>query len=267
MRSQHAIAPGHPEGEVRRDLSYHDGDPHRVLDVHLPSAEGPLPAVILVHGGSWARGSRSRMQRVAWKAMERGYAAVNIEYRLVPEHRYPAQLADVLDAVCWVRANAGSLGIDPDRIALWGYSAGGHLSLLAAARPDLATAGSGCAGEQAQVQACVAGAGPTDLRLFGGARPVKDFLGGSPEEISSIYEEASPLLAADSGYPPTFLYHGRNDWIVNIEHSRRMHEALKGAGVTVELFETEGGHISTARYEDEPIDRAFDFLDRSLSGS
>lgn len=267
IRPQPVIDPGPTGVEVRRDLSYHEGDPHRILDIHRPEAEGLLPAVILVHGGSWARGSRRRMERVALKAVERGYVAVNIEYRLAPEHRYPAQLADVLEAVCWVRANAGGLGIDPDRIALWGYSAGGHLSLLAAARPELATADSWCAEVAAEVQACVAGASPTDLRLLGDARLVQEFLGGSPEAISAVYVEASPLLAADSDYPPTFLYHGRDDWVVDVEHSRRMHEALEASGVTVELFETGGGHMSTARFAEEPIDRAFDFLDRSLPGN
>ncbi len=265
-RPQNDMGAAQAGWEVRRDISYHDGDPRRVLDIHRPEAVEALPAVILVHGGSWSRGNRRRMQRVAEKAVERGYAAVNIEYRLAPENRYPAQLADVLAAVCWVRTNAGGLGIDPDRIALWGYSAGGHLSLLAAARPELA-AGSTCAGVPAEVQACVAGAGPTDLRLLGGARPVKNFLGGSPEEIAPIYEEASPLLAADSEHPPTFLYHGRNDWVVDVEHSRRMRDALQEAGVTVELFEMNGGHISAARFAEEPINRAFDFLDRSLPGT
>ena len=267
MGPQSAMAAGHPGSEVRRDLSYHEDDPHRVLDVHRPEAEEPLPAVILVHGGSWARGNRSRMKRVATKAVERGYAAVNIEYRLAPEHRYPAQLTDVLDAVCWVRVNADSLGIDPNRIALWGYSAGGHLSLLAAARPELAASGSPCADVPAEVQACVADAGPTDLRLLGGARSVQQFLGGSPEEILPIYKEASPLLAAESDHPPTFLYHGRGDWIVNVEHSRRMRDALEAAGVPVELFETNDGHISAARFAEEPIDRGFDFLDRSLAAA
>jgi acetyl esterase/lipase len=266
MRPQNDMGAAQAGGEVRRDISYYDGDPRRVLDVHRPESVEALPAVILVHGGSWSRGNRRRMQRVAEKAVERGYAAVNIEYRLAPENRYPAQLADVLAAVCWVRTHAGGLGIDPDRIALWGYSAGGHLSLLAAARPEWA-AGSTCDGVPAEVQACVAGAGPTDLRLLGGAGPVRRFLGGSPEEISLVYEEASPLLAADSDYPPTFLYHGRNDWIVDVEHSRRMRDALQEAGVTVELFEIDGGHVSAARFAEEPINRAFDFLDRSLPGT
>ena len=266
-RPQNDMGAAQAGGEVRRDISYHDGDPRRVLDIHRPEAVEALPVVILVHGGSWSRGNRRRMQRVAEKAVERGYAAVNIEYRLAPENRYPAQLADVLAAVCWVRTHAGGLGIDPDRIALWGYSAGGHLSLLAAARPELATPGSWCADVAADIQACVAGAGPTDLRLLGDARPVQEFLGGSPEAISAVYVEASPLLAAHSDYPPTFLYHGRDDWVVDVEHSRRMHEALEASGVTVELFETDGGHMSTARFAEEPIERAFDFLDRSLPGN
>ena len=264
---QQGTDPAHAGAQVSRDLSYHEGDPKRVLDVHHPRAEGPRPAIILVHGGSWARGDRSRMERVARKAAERGYVAVNIEYRLAPDDRYPAQVVDVLDAVCWVRENAEDLGVDPGRIALWGYSAGGHLSLLAAARPDLASDQGGCAGAAAEVQACVSGAGPTDLRPLGRARAVRAFLGGSPEEIPQVYAEASPLLAAGAHSPPTFLYHGRGDWIVSVDQSRRMRDALDSAGVTVELFEIDGGHVSAARFADEPIDRALDFLDQSLPGS
>lgn len=260
-----------PPPDVRRDIPYGgaggEDSLRRYLDVHRPVADGPLPAVILVHGGSWARGGRHRMERVAERAVERGYVAVNIEYRLAPDHRHPTQLADVLDAVCWVRAHAEEFGIDPERIALWGYSAGAHLSLLAAARPDLAAAGERCAQVPATVQACVAGAGPTDLRLLGAAGPVRDFLGGSPAEILPVYEEASPLLAADGDHPPTFLYHGRSDWIVDVEHSRQMHDALEAAGVTVELLETDDGHITAARIAELPIDRGFDFLDRHLRGA
>ena len=119
----------------------------------------------------------------------------------------------------------------------------------------------------ARVQACVAGAAPTDLRLLGRAGPVQDFLGGAPDEIEEVYEEASPLLAADGDHPPTFLYHGRADWIVDVEHSRQMRDALSAEGVTVELLETDDGHISAARTAEVPIDRGFDFLDRHLRGA
>ncbi|MEO2169915.1 MAG: alpha/beta hydrolase [bacterium] len=267
-RAQQAPPPVRASGKVVRDLPYVDLDDHeRVADVYRPHSDVPLPAIVFVHGGSWARGDRRRMERIARQAQGRGYVAVNIEYRLAPEHRHPAQLEDVLGAVCWVRSNAADLGVDPERIALWGYSAGAHLSMLAATRPERGAAGERCAGIRVEVQACVGGSTPTDLRSFGDVRTLRNFLGGSPEEIAEIYEDASPILAVDEEHPPTFLYHGTADWIVDIEHSRRFRDALAAAGVPVQLVETDNGHFSGALFADESIGQAFDFLDRYLRGS
>jgi acetyl esterase/lipase len=266
-RAQHAPLPGPASGPIVRDLPYAlAGDRERLADVYRPHSDMPLPAIVLVHGGSWARGDRRRMERIARQAQQRGYVAVNIEYRLAPEYRHPAQLEDVLDAVCWVRANAAELGVDPERIGLWGYSAGAHLSMLAATRSEVGEAGPACAGILAEVQACVGGSTPTDLRRFGDVRTLRDFLGGSPEEMTEVYEEASPILAVDKTHPPTFLYHGTADWIVDVEHSRRFRDALVAAGVPVQLVESDHGHFSGALFADESVDQAFDFLDRYLRG-
>lgn len=252
--------------DTDRDLAYATrGDEKLLADVHRPEGNGPWPAVVLVHGGSWARGDRRRMERVARKLVERDYAAINIEYRLAPEHRYPTQVEDVLSAVCWTRSNATRLNIDPERIALWGYSAGAHLSVLAASQRGFADGDPACSGEMAHVQACIGGSTPSDLRRFGDIRPIRDFLGGSPDEIPATYAAASPILAVSADHPPTFLYHGRSDWIVDIDHSRRLHDRLKAAGVRTELFENDYGHMSQAFVAEEPIDRAIDFLDQSLA--
>ncbi|MFP6664487.1 MAG: alpha/beta hydrolase [Deltaproteobacteria bacterium] len=268
VRAQHVAHPVPDFGEVVRDLPYVAlDDGKRVADVYRPHSDVPLPAIVFVHGGSWTRGDRRRMERIARRAQERGYVAVNIEYRLAPEHRHPAQLEDVLDAVCWVRRNAAELGVDPERIGLWGYSAGAHLSMLAATRSESGAAQRRCPGLGAEVQACVGGSTPTDLRSFGDVLTLRNFLGGSPEEIAEVYEDASPILAVDEEYPPTFLYHGTADWIVDIEHSRRFRDALVALGVPVELVETDQGHFSGALFADESIGQAFDFLDRYLRGS
>ena len=147
-----------------RDLSYaRRGEVELLADVHRPASAETAPAVILVHGGSWARGSRRRMAQIAAAVAKHGFVAVNIEYRLAPEHPYPAPLEDVLAAVCWVRRNAARLHVDPQRIALWGYSAGAHLSALAGSRPEATHPGDACAADVARVQACVLGSAPTDL--------------------------------------------------------------------------------------------------------
>ena len=157
--------------------------------------------------------------------------------------------------------NADTYDVDPSRIALWGYSAGAHLSLLAANHSRKAPAASDCEESQATIQACVAGAAPTDLRAFGEARPVRDLLGGSPEELGGVYLDASPLFGVSPQNPPTFLYHGRGDWIVDVDHSRRMRNALAEAGVTVELVESSRGHFSEAIFAQDSIEKALEFLD------
>lgn len=252
-------------GVVYRDLAYGVPRESKLADIHRPVGAESVPAVVLVHGGSWSRGSRRRMEGIAEQIMQHGYVAMNIEYRFAPDYRHPTQLVDVFDAVCWLRGNAAAFGVDPARIVVWGYSAGAHLSLLAANRSGRPPAASACVAKQATVQAAVGGAAPTDLRLLGQTRPVRDLLGGAPAEVGEgVYLEASPLFGVDTGNPPTFLYHGRGDWVVDIEHSRRMRNALADAGVTVELFETAGGHVSEGLFPEESVDRALDFLDREL---
>ena len=245
---------------IRRDVSY-GPLPEQIADIYLSKAETRAPAVVLVHGGSWARGDRRRMQRVAVRAVERGYVAVNIEYRLGPEHPFPAPEQDVLTAICWVRSQAASLGVDPKRIAVWGYSAGAQLGLVAAAQPSLVATSPDCSPEKAVVQACVAGAPPTDMRRFGDAGPVRDHLGGSQEEVSAVYEAASPILLVTPEMPPVFLYHGESDWIVDVDHSRQLRDRLVAIDVPVEFVETEHGHFSQNLYADAALTRGFDFLD------
>jgi acetyl esterase/lipase len=259
-----------PEGRAHasllRDLSYiRRGEVELLADVHRPASADTAPAVILVHGGSWARGSRRRMDRIAAAVAEHGFVAVNIEYRLAPEHPYPAPLEDVLAAVCWVRRHAARLRVDPRRIALWGYSAGAHLSALAGSRPEATNPNDVCGSEDARVQACVLGSGPTDLRRLGDIGPVRRFLGGPLAEIPQVVKAASPVFAVHSESPPTFLYHGRDDWVVSVEHSRALRDALAAVDVPVQLVETARGHLTQLICPDETIAHALAFLDRWLA--
>lgn len=249
---------------LRDQLYAQRGELELLADVHPPASAAPAPAVILVHGGSWARGSRGRLEPIAEAVAEHGYVAVNIEYRLAPEHTYPAPLEDVLAAVCWVRRNAERLGVDPQRIALWGYSAGAHLSALAGSRPEALDLEAWVHGEDATVQACVLGSAPTDLRRFGDARAVRRFLGGAPSEHPERVEAASPVFAVHDATPPTFLYHGRDDWVVGVEHSHDLRDALAAREVPVELVETSRGHLTQLICPGEVVGDALAFLDRWL---
>jgi len=235
-------------------------------DVRRPPGEGPFPGVLVVHGGSWQRGDRERMTAISERLAERGYVAVSIDYRLAPEHRFPAQLHDCQAAVRWMRANAARLRIDPARIAGFGYSAGGHLVGLLATTDfaDGLDDATGTPDNDTRLQAAVLGAAPIDLRRFPPNRTFDRFLGASLDERPDVYAMASPITFVTPDDPPMFLYHGASDWMVDVSQSRLMLEALHNAGVPAAYHETGGGHFATFLFDDGQIAKAIDFLDRWL---
>src|SRR5438128_8644794 len=129
--------------ELTPDVVYAtvDGVPLRYDHYRPLGVAGPAPAVVFVHGGAWVHGDPSQAAGNALHFARRGIATISISYRLAPRHRFPAPLDDVRRALRHVRAHAVELGIDPQRIALMGLSAGAHLAMLAhlaAGIPELA---------------------------------------------------------------------------------------------------------------------------------
>ncbi len=252
---------------IERDLVYVERSDRRLhADVYTPTGSGPFPGVLLVHGGSWKRGNKQRMARVGERLAQRGYVAVSIDYRLAPENRFPAQLHDCQAAVRWMRTNAGRLHLDPARIAGFGYSAGAHLVALLATmndedglREDFAMSVL-----DSRLQAAVLGAAPVDLAHFPANAAFESVLGASIAERPDLYSLASPLTFVTPDDPPMFLYHGADDWIVDSSHSHRMLEALEHARVPTAYLEVPGGHLATFLFDEEPVRRAIDFLDRWL---
>jgi acetyl esterase/lipase len=123
--------------EVRRDLVFANaGDRPLKLDLYAPSADNNGAAVVMLHGGAWARGGKEVLAPHAEDLAAQGFVVFASESRLTGEARFPAQIHDVKRALRWVRSNAASLGFDEDRLCLEGHSAGGHLALLAAGSPS-----------------------------------------------------------------------------------------------------------------------------------
>ena len=116
------------------------GDTELLLDLERPAeGDGPFPAVVFIHDGGWLEGAKSDVRIESVLAARRGYVGVAIDYRLTrplseakPENQFPAQIHDVKAAIRWLRANAEKYNIDPERIGVVGYGAGGQLALLAA---------------------------------------------------------------------------------------------------------------------------------------
>lgn len=243
-----------PHAETVADLRYTPDDwpTAQHADLYLPETGGLRAAIILIHGGGWVRGERADMDGVAREAVARGYVVFNIDYRLAPQHPYPAAVEDVCAAVAWVREQATRFRVDPARVALWGYSAGGHLAAQAgvsdACGPD-------------KVAAVIAGGMPSDLVLARDSELVRQFIGAPWPVAAARYAAASPLRGVDAGDPPVFLYHGTWDWIVDVDHARRMKAALDAVGVPAELYLLRGyGHFATFLFGGDARDAAYAFL-------
>lgn len=217
---------------------------------YLKQSDGkPMPVIIYIHGGGWSGGSRNMGMPFTIAFAQGGYFACTIDYRLSGEAIFPAQVSDVKSAVRFIRANAEKLGIDPQRIGVWGHSAGGHLSAMLGVTGDVKDL-EGDVGEKtgsSAVQAVVDVSGPTDLvriaPLGNGGPMVSQFLGGSVREKEDVAKKASPVTYVDAKDAPFLIIQGGADNLVPTEQAEIMRDALKKANVEVEyLFVPEAGH-------------------------
>jgi len=222
---------------------------------HRPGGS-PAPAVLLIHGGSWkANGARWSMDGIARKLAARGYVVVNVTYRGAPDYRYPAPVEDLREAIRWMRRNAGTYGIDPRRIATYGFSAGGHLAAQVALRDD----------NPEKVMAIVAGSAPFDLTLYPGGDIVPEFLGGTRDKIPGLFREASPVNHVTRSSPPIFIYQGTDDDLVQPEHAIRMQAAYRRVGMDPEIHWMPGrSHVDGFLLPGGRVDEAIDFLDATM---
>jgi acetyl esterase/lipase len=225
-----------------------------LADIYRPSGAGPFPGVLMIHGGGWMSGSRLNMLLHANALAKAGYVVVNIEYRLAPVHKFPAQLDDCLDAFRWMCGHADELHINRDQLALYGYSAGAHLACLVGLHlpdePGLF-----------EPKAIVAGGTPADFEwIADDSGALAYFLGGSRRQRPDIYRDASPITYVSEDDPPVFLFHGERDSVVPLASAQRLHAKLKDNHVQAELVTLPGqGHIA-AFFDPESPQRAIRFL-------
>ena len=185
--------------------------------------------VLLVHGGAWIQGDLTQLRGYGILLGRIGYTCLACEYRLAPDAHWPAQIDDVNTALSYLHGQAASLGIAPEKIAVSGNSAGGHLALMAAARPV------------APIAAVVAFYPPTDL-VAGrdrGATPLMSALFGHDPSTAEL-AAASPVTYASASFPPTLLITGNHDELVSWHDSDDMYHRLREAGAKAELHVFEG---------------------------
>ena len=230
----------------------HDGRAYRI-DIQYPAnAQGKLPAVIWVHGGGWSDENLTRKylpSRQIADLVKRGYVAASIDYRLSQVARFPAQIEDCKSAVRFLRAHAEEYHVDPEHIAAWGESAGGHLVELMAFTTDDEFVDSNYPGISSRIQAVIPWYAPYDLREKEGEEEEGKevyrnlFAYEDEQERRRVRAAASPVTYAARSNPPTLLMHGDCDLLVDFADSERMYEAMKAAGNDVELVKVTGqGH-------------------------
>ena len=200
------------------------------LDYYYKGVERKKPCVLVVHGGGWDSGDARQLQDLNYYLSETGYAVAALNYKLAPEYTYPSPVEDVRDALRYLSKNADRLGIDTNSYALLGRSAGGQIALMAAythVHPG--------------IKAVISFYAPTDM-AWGYSLPCNPnvldsrnlmwkYLGNSPALQPELYFKSSPVNFVNKESQPTLIFHGKNDELVDFEHSTRLKEKLDSAKV------------------------------------
>lgn len=250
-----------------------NGGQRLMMDLVYPatndSSAGLRPALIYVHGGGFTAGKRQSYARNVEWAARNGFVAATVDYRLADGRantKFPAAIRDVAAAVRWLKTHAADHGVDPNRIALLGGSAGGNLALMAGLAseawdqqpdrpwPDV----------DSRVQAIVNYCGPVDYVPMLSVKKktathldvAKYLPGASPARKKEFARKAGPLPYLDEKDPPVLTMHGTADPVVPFHNAELLDQMMKEKGLRHRLVPLPGaGHDS---FEDEPFKRVVD---------
>ena len=244
-----------------------------VMDIYFPeNTSGKCPVFMEIHGGAWYFGQKSSIEfKPFLYGLERGYICVSLDYTLAPDCVYPQSVVEIMQAIDYLKKNAEKYHIDPDRIALWGGSAGAHLAALAAY-----SSGTGYLKEESEnadskVNVLVLWYGCHNYYL--GKRLDEwiyhNFFG--TEDLSKVRDNlllSNPAVHITDKAPYTYLQHGLIDAVVPYEQSVYMYNALKSiAGedkCKLELLEN-CDHADVKMFAPDNVKRMFDYIDSKIS--
>lgn len=267
-------------------LSYADGPAHQ-LDLIRPTVgTGPWPTIVWIHGGGWRSGTRTQVEQVR-RLVCQGYAVASIDYRLSDVAIFPAQIHDVKAAIRFLRAGAATYQLDPQRLATFGSSAGGHLAALAATSAgvaDLEDLSQGNAGVSSAVAAAAAWYGPSDfvqmdpqLQAQGcPADRINHSSAGSAESdllgcvvgqagCAQAAARANPAAYVSAATPPLHLMHGTEDCTVPRGQSAVLKAAMDAAGRCATYRQVAGADHGGTPWVSAPVQDALaDFFNRAL---
>ena len=275
-----------PEGiSAKRDIEYvPGGGKRRMLDVYYPEKAGkPVPLVVWIHGGAWSAGSKYRTPAIS--LLDQGFAVASVTYRFSQDAVFPAQIEDCKSAIRWLRKNAAQYNIDPEKIGVWGSSAGGHLVAMLGVSGDVKDWEKGENLDQSsRVQAVCDWFGPSNLLTFGpqggndrpnGARPFPatdaadspegKLIGGAVPENKEKARAASPTTYVTKDDAPFLIVHGDKDPLVPHAQSKELHELLEKTGVPSKLITLPGaGHGGPQFNSRETMSQVEEFFAKTL---
>jgi acetyl esterase/lipase len=261
-----------PEGaKTLLNISYvSNGSERQKLDLYLPPAATNCPLIVWIHGGGWTGGSKEKPPGLRF--LRHGFALASINYRLSQDAIFPAQLIDCKAAIRWLRAHATQNGIDPNRIGVWGASAGGHLVALLGTTGDVKEFDTGeNTNVSSRVQAVCDWFGPTDFTSnlnHGDTEQVEARLIGGPisQNLQKV-QRANPIHYITRDDPPFLIVHGDKDPVVPLQQSQLLADALKKSGNEVTFHVVPGGgHGGPEFVKPDEVERLFVFFVKTLRG-
>jgi len=246
------------------------------LDLYLPGGVDNPFLMVWIHGGAWHSGTKENPPDNLLKS---GYALASVEYRLSTEARFPAIVYDIKAAIRFLRGNAEKYGYHPDKITIWGSSAGGHLAALIGTtnnNRELEGDLGDYKDESSSVQAAIDFFGPTNFLTILSqstshginvrASALALLLGKPVEQVEDLAKLASPVYQVDKSDPPILIMHGDQDNQVPVNQSIELKEAYDENGLDAQLVFVKGaGHSDPLFFSEKYIQIVKEFLARVLN--
>ncbi len=247
-----------------------------LLDIYLPAnAKGKIPLVVFIHGGGWLVNDKyadmGYMKKTVPEIIGSGFALASIDYRFATQGIFPAQIQDCNRAISFLFDNADKYGFDKSRVAVMGFSAGGHLASLVGLSKNNNVESFFMPGtnKSFSFKGVVDFYGPAELILFPGNNdpksPESQLIGAAPLARPDLAKAASPVTYVDKGDPPFLIIHGEKDDLVSVRQSQLLSSWLNVAGVPNELIIVKDApHFGEMFDTDDIRNRVIGFLKKEL---
>ena len=263
------------EVKIVKDQTYLEPDRQEKFDLYTPSnlkENQKCPGIVIIHGGGWTNGDKgaSREENIGTTLAGQGYVCISINYILFKDQKtWPTNLHDCKKAVQFLRANAKKYNINPDKIAVIGGSAGGHLAAMVGVTGDVNELNPNDLYKDVscKVQAVVDLYGVNDFMTIKNLDDcISNFLGTARDKDPQIWKYASPVTHISKNDPPFLIMHGTADTTVDIDQSIEFDKKLRSAGVDSKLVIVEGAphtfHLQPQQKDLRPI--VIEFFDKHL---